>query len=94
MAEELDALAGLEERVLQAVGLVKELRSENAGLREKLDKAAAASASAEKAVAEVSGLRGELARVTGELEKLRGERVTVRSRVERILEQIDALSAG
>jgi FtsZ-binding cell division protein ZapB len=94
MAEELDALAGLEERVQQAVAMVKELRRDNEELRGKLDASALASSEAEKAVAECASLREEISRVTGELESLRNERKTVRSRVERILEQIDALGAG
>jgi uncharacterized coiled-coil DUF342 family protein len=94
MADELDALAGLENRVQQAVDLVRELRQDNQELRGKLESANSVRAEAEKAVAELAGLREELSRANAEIETLRKERRTVRSRVEKILEQIDALSAG
>jgi uncharacterized coiled-coil DUF342 family protein len=94
MPEELDALAGLEDRVQQAVGLVKQLRRDNEELTGKLAASAAASAEAKEAIADAANLRAELSRVNAEIESLRKERKTVRSRVERILEQIDALGAG
>ena len=73
---ELDSLAHLEERIMKAVDLVNQLRTENAELREQLA----------TAVSERDTVRGEL-------DDLRSERKQVRTRIEKLLGQMELLSA-
>lgn len=79
-----DSLAALEERVRQTAELVARLRRER-------DAAVAAQQAAERQVAEA---RAQAASLSEELEALRAERAQVRTRVEKLLAQIDALAAG
>ena len=72
--QDVDSLAGLEERIQQAVQLVTRLRRER---DQAVEKAAVAAA--------------ECARLAGELKTLQAERQQVRSRVEKLLTQIDQL---
>jgi predicted nucleic acid-binding Zn-ribbon protein len=65
--QEVDSLAGLEERVLKAVQLVQRLRQEK------------------------DALTKELEELNQELEAMRAERKHVRSRIEKLLGQIDTL---
>jgi chromosome segregation ATPase len=48
----------------------------------------------ESAVEEAAEARAEAARMAGELKALQGERKQVRTRIEKLLGQIDQLSAG
>jgi len=73
--QELDALAGLEERITRAVELVARLRQENVELESQLNSAAA----------ERNAMRQEL-------DDLRSERKQVRSRIEKLIGQMDLLS--
>lgn len=86
---EPDALASLEERVLRAVQLVSQLRSENEGLRKQMESDAAERESASTAMA---ALQSEHERLNEELDSLRSERKHVRTRIEKLLGQMGQLS--
>jgi FtsZ-binding cell division protein ZapB len=73
--QDLDALAGLEERITRAIDLVATLRQEKADLETQLS----------SAVAERDSLSRELA-------ELRSERKQVRTRIEKLIGQMDLLS--
>lgn len=81
--DETDYLVSLEERILKAVELVAVLKRENESLREKLNVAL----SGRSEVAE------ELGTLRNEVDSLRAERKQVRTRIEKLLSQIDQLSA-
>ncbi len=89
--EDRDTLSGLEERILKAVELVSQLRQRNESLQRQLDEALAGKADAEKAAVEA---RTEAARVAQEMDSLRSERKQVRTRIEKLLGQMDLLSEG
>ncbi len=78
---EEDALASLEDRIRRAVDLVVELRAER-------DAALAELASAKKAVAPALA---ETQKLRTELDALRGERKQVRTRIEKLLGQMELL---
>jgi uncharacterized protein (DUF3084 family) len=80
-AEETDSLASLEERIVRAVHLVTQLRQE----RDSVQKAAEQ---------EITELRGENDRLRAELDTLRAERKQVRTRIEKLLSQMDVLSGS
>ena len=83
-ALEQDSLASLEDRILRTVELVNALRAERDDAiadRDEARKAATASA------AEAQKLRQEI-------EDLRGERKQVRTRIEKLLGQMDLLSGA
>jgi FtsZ-binding cell division protein ZapB len=82
--EEADSLATLEERIRQAVDLVTRLRREKE----------AALADKESALREAAGVREQLVKLSQELEALREERRQVRTRIEKLLGQIDALGTA
>jgi FtsZ-binding cell division protein ZapB len=88
--EEADSLASLEERILKAAELVTQLRRER-------DAAVAAKQSAfherDTAVKEAGEARKRAEVLAVELEALRGERRQVRTRIEKLLGQLDLLSA-
>ena len=77
MEAERDALEALEERILKAVQLVETLRKERDEALAELKDAKKSSASAEK--------------LTKEVEELRAERKQVRTRIEKLLAQVDSL---
>lgn len=83
-AEENDALASLEDRVLRVAKLVNELRA----AREAAELQARA-AKAQEAASE--DLRAENARLKEEMAALREERRQVRIRIEKLLGQMDDL---
>ncbi len=89
--EDQDTLTGLEERVLRAVELVGQLRQRNEALQQELQEARAAREKAEKA-AEVA--QADATRLVEEMESLRSERKQVRTRIEKLLGQMDLLSEG
>ena len=77
--DEIDSLSSLEERITRAVELVAELRREKADLLEQLEAARSSGAESQKYLQE--------------LEDLRKERKQVRTRIEKLLGQMDLLSA-
>lgn len=94
--EAIDSLASLELRIGRAVDLLASLRDENESLREQL---AAAQTEREEAVLRYNTVREELAtaqlqikRHDQELDDLRSERKQVKSRIEKLLGQMDLLS--
>lgn len=82
--QELDALARLEERIGQAAERVSRLRREKE----------VALAERETAVREAVEAKALASRLAKELEILRGERGEIRSRVEKLIGQMDLLSAS
>ncbi len=82
-AADNDTLASLEERVLRAVQLVNQLRQEKE------------SAIAEKDVAikAASELQEQNAQLSEELDTLKSERKQVRTRIEKLLGQMDILAS-
>jgi FtsZ-binding cell division protein ZapB len=84
---ETDTLASLEERIGRAVELVTSLRRENQELTRRLE---ALQAERDDALGEV---KSQTAKMQQELEELRAERKQVRSRIEKLLGQMDLLSA-
>lgn len=103
--ESTDALASLEERITRAVQVITALRNEHTQLQQRLgaaqqeldstraerDEAQALSAEFQR---EHAGLEQKLRRVSGELDDLRSERNQVKSRIEKLLSQLDLLSAS
>jgi FtsZ-binding cell division protein ZapB len=89
--DEAEFLASLEERILRAVELVAALRKENAAISERLKATESERDSAEEALA-VS--RQETALLQKDIDNLQGDRKQVRSRIEKLLGQMDALSAS
>ncbi|HBY64061.1 MAG TPA: hypothetical protein DEH78_29920 [Solibacterales bacterium] len=87
--ESVDTLSSLEERILRAVELVSQLRQQNHALQAKLDDALAAKAEALSAKAEA---QAQAARLQQDMDSLRSERKQVRTRIEKLLGQMDLLS--
>ena len=88
--EETDSLASLEERIHRAVQLVSQLRQEKEALQKQLEDASAGKESADKSTAE---LREQNKALADEINELKAERRQVRSRIEKLLGQMDMLSA-
>jgi len=81
--QETDALSSLEERIQRAIETVARLRAEkHAALEEAVE-----------ARAETAGAKEEIARLTEDNRLLHAERKQVRTRIEKLLGQIDQLSA-
>ncbi len=80
---EIDSLSSLEERITRAVELVTALKQQNDQLAAKL---AAAESARDAAIAQSHTS-------VDELESLRTERKQVRTRIEKLLGQMDLLSA-
>ncbi len=87
--DERDSLERLEERINRAVETVMSLREENASLRQRLEQTLAERDSARQ---EASKALEAAQRSTQELDDLRSERRQVRSRIEKLLGQMDLLS--
>ncbi len=88
--EDVDSLGALEDRIRQAIELVARLRREkDAALAEK----ESALAERDAALREVAFAREQSTGVSQELDSLRAERRQVRNRIEKLLGQIDSLSA-
>lgn len=87
--EERDTLSSLEERINRAVELVTALREENQSLAAKLE-TATSERNAARAEAEQNSKQAQQA--VHELEDLRSERKQVRTRIEKLLGQMDLLS--
>lgn len=88
-AFDTDALASLEERILRAVQLVGQLRQEKDSAEEL---ARSYAADRDSAVAAMAELRTENAKLVEELDSLRADRKEVKSRIEKLLGQLDNLS--
>ncbi len=84
LEQEVDALARLEERVGQAAELVSKLRREKES----------ALAERETAIREAAEAKALASRLALELKTLRGERGEIRSRIEKLIGQMDLLSAN
>ena len=84
-------LVSLEERILRAVELVGQLRKENAALESKLEESAELQQSVE---ADLADARKENARLAKELDSMHADRKQVRTRIEKLLGQMDLLSAS
>ena len=103
--QDLDTLTNLEERITRAVQAITQLRGENQQLQERLastqseleitktarDEAQTVSAEFQKDNAELSA---KLKQTQDELNGLRGERKQVKARIEKLLGQLDLLSAS
>ncbi len=87
--DERDSLESLEERINRAVETVMSLREENASLRQRLEQTLAERDAARQ---EASKALEAAQRSTQELDDLRSERRQVRSRIEKLLGQMDLLS--
>lgn len=99
IAEDSDSLASLEERITRAVQLVRSLREQNAELQKKLEaalgerdslKAERDAALSAAAHAKQSGAEAD--KYKAELDQLKQERRQVRTRIEKLLGQMDLLS--
>lgn len=84
MEPENDVFARLEQRIQQAAELVARLRKEKE----------AALADRDAALREAADARALAVRLNQELELLRAQRNEVRSRVEKLIAQIDSLEGG
>ena len=103
--QDIDTLSDLEERITRAVQAIVALRSENHQLQERLKATETELASTRSGRDEALALSAEfqndnnemgqkLKQATDELGELRGERKQVRARIEKLLGQLDLLSAS
>jgi len=103
--QDLDTLSSLEERITRAVQAISALRDENHQLQERLKAIEGELDSTRAARDEAQALSTEFQNENGELEKklkqtqdelggLRGERKQVKARIEKLLGQLDLLSAS
>jgi len=103
--ESVDTLASLEERINRAVQVISQLRGDNDHLQAKLKKAnedisalqserAEAHSFSEEFQRENAALEAKIVSLSEELETLRGERKQVKHRIEKLLGQLDLLSAS
>jgi chromosome segregation ATPase len=101
----VDSLTSLEERITRAVHLITDLRAQNAALAKKVSaleeevKAGAVTQhEMESHNAELMQQRNDLEQKLkqqgNELDEIRGERKEVRTRIEKLLSQLDLLSAS
>jgi predicted nuclease with TOPRIM domain len=89
--EEASFLSELEERIVKAVEVVGSLRKENAALQERLKDVSAGQAETEAALL---AAQQESARLQKEVDSLSTERKQVRTRIEKLLTQMDLLSGS
>jgi len=101
----VDSLASLEERITRAVHIITELRSQNLSLTKRVatleDEVLAGNATQHELESNNADLlqeRDDLAakskQLGQELDEMRGERKEVRTRIEKLLSQLDLLSAS
>jgi chromosome segregation ATPase len=101
----IDSLAHLEERITKAVQAITALRTENQQLQQRLkaatDELKSASGARDQGEARATAMQRErdelnlrVKRLSDELDDLRGERKQVRTRIEKLLSQLDLLSAS
>lgn len=87
-APEQDSLSNLEERIRRTVELVTALRAERDAAVSERDNAIL------EREQERSAAKAELNKLRQEVEELRGERKHVRTRIEKLLGQMDLLSGA
>jgi FtsZ-binding cell division protein ZapB len=87
---ESDSLASLEERITRAVEVVTTLRNEREQLLQRLSSIEAERDAAQR---QAGDAQAAATRLSDELESLRSERKQVRTRIEKLLGQMDLLSA-
>lgn len=103
--EGIDSLASLEERITRAVQVISTLRSENSQLLQRVKAAEDHSLSAKSELEHAQALSTEFQKENAELEgkvrqlsqqvdEMRGERKQVKTRIEKLLSQLDLLSAS
>mgnify|MGYP001330471265 FL=1 len=81
MYESEDALAQLKSRVVQAVELVDGLQTENRDLKEEI----------QKLRKDLEGAKEDKSTKNRLIKQLKSDRLKIRSRVEKILQKVDAL---
>ena len=86
--DDADSLTGLEEQILRAVEMVAVLRQEKDALARKLEEAEADRTAALQQAAEAGARADQVAR---EMESLRAERKQVRTRIEKLKDQLELL---
>ncbi|MBV9266924.1 MAG: cell division protein ZapB [Acidobacteriaceae bacterium] len=102
--QDIDTLSSLEERITRAVQAITTLRSENQELKERLSATESelnstrtardeARGTCDEFRKENGGLESRLKEAQQELEGLRGERKQVKARIEKLLGQLDLISA-
>ena len=102
--QDTDTLASLEERITRAVQAITQLRGENHKLQERLKATESELATTRNELGEAQALSAEFKKENGALEQrlqqtsdelsgLRGERKQVKARIEKLLGQLDLLSA-
>ena len=89
--DDADSLSSLEAQILRAVEMVSVLRQENEALARKLQEAEADRSVALQQAAEASARQDRLAQ---ELESLRTERKQVRTRIEKLKDQLELLGGS
>ncbi len=100
----IDALASLEDRINRAVQVITDLRDENQQLHQQLTTTNEELTSTRAQLNELQAtyadfhrengvLEQKIKRLSEEVEELRGERKQVKSRIEKLLSQLDLLSA-
>jgi FtsZ-binding cell division protein ZapB len=87
--QDVDALSSLEERINRAVEAVTYLRKEKEVIAQQLETAMAERDAARK---EAALAQAQAQKVAQELEDLRSERKQVRTRIEKLLGQMDLLN--
>jgi chromosome segregation ATPase len=87
--EETDSLSSLEERINRAVELVVSLREENVALNRKIGEIASERDSAREEAVQATK---QAQQAVQDLDDLRSERKQVRTRIEKLLGQMDLLS--
>jgi chromosome segregation ATPase len=103
--QQVDTLADLEERITRAIQAISTLRSDNSQLQDRLQSTQAELESTRASRDEVQALSEEfqkenndlnerLKQATDELEGLKDERKHVRTRIEKLLGQLDLVSAS
>jgi FtsZ-binding cell division protein ZapB len=86
--EEVDSLSSLEERINRAIEVVTRLREEKEAIAGKLESAVAERDAARR---EAGLAQAQAQKAVQELEDLRTERKQVRTRIEKLLGQMDLL---
>lgn len=89
--EEVDSLASLEERISRAVEVVATLRRENQELATRLQ---SVEADRDRTQQEARASAAQAEKLAAELDDLRSERKQVRTRIEKLLGQMDLLTTS
>lgn len=90
VTEESDTLSSLEERITRAVQLVNQLRREKEALEKQIEAMQSEKSASESQFGDLQARNEALAE---EIAELRSERKQVRTRIEKLLGQMDLLSA-